>query len=99
MAETASLDALKKQLLPRIDRDEIVRIASDLINITSPTGFEAECADYILDRYKANGIKSIPQQFEDDRRNAIGIIKGDGSGPCLMFNGHMDTSYIGNEEY
>lgn len=99
MADTTSLDAMKKELLPRIDRDEIVRIASDLINISSPTGFEAECADYILARYKANGIKTIPQEFDEGRRNAIGVIKGDGSGPCLMLNGHMDTSYIGNEEF
>ena len=99
MAANASLDKLKKELLQKIDRDEIVRIASDLINISSPTGYEAECADYILARYKANGIKSIPQEFDEGRRNAIGVIKGDGTGPCLMFNGHMDTSYIGNEEF
>lgn len=99
MAKTASLEQMKKQVLAGIDREEIVKIACDLVNISSPTGYEGECADYILNRYKANGIKSIPQEFDEGRRNAIGVIKGDGSGPCLMFNGHMDTSYIGNEEY
>jgi acetylornithine deacetylase/succinyl-diaminopimelate desuccinylase-like protein len=99
MADTRPLDHWKKEILGRIDRDEIVRIGSDLINIPSPTGFEGECADYIIGRYKQNGIKHIPQEFDEGRRNAIGVIKGDGTGPTLMFNGHMDTSYIGNEQY
>ncbi|HVO90130.1 MAG TPA: M20/M25/M40 family metallo-hydrolase [Casimicrobiaceae bacterium] len=99
MADNGSLEQWKKEVLGSIDRDEIVRIACDLVNISSPTGYEAECADYILGRYKQNGIKNIPQEFDEGRRNAIGVIKGDGSGPCLMFNGHMDTSYIGNEDY
>ena len=96
---TASLDQQKKDVLALINREEIVRLASDLVNISSPTGYEAECADYIIGRYKANGIKSIPQEFDEGRRNAIGVVQGDGSGPTLMFNGHMDTSYIGNEEF
>ena len=74
MADTRPLDHWKKEILGRIDRDEIVRIGSDLINIPSPTGFEGECADYIIGRYKQNGIKHIPQEFDEGRRNAIGVI-------------------------
>jgi len=99
MAEGASLEQLKKTVLAGIDRDELVGIACDLVNISSPTGFEGECADYIIGRYKANDIKHLPQEFDEGRRNAIGVIRGDGSGPTLMLNGDMDTSYIGNEEY
>lgn len=99
MAGKASLSELKKDVLNRIDREQIVKIASDLINIPSATGFERECAEYIIGRYTAAGIKSIPQEFDEGRKNAIGVIKGDGSGPCLMFNGHMDTSYVGDEQY
>jgi acetylornithine deacetylase/succinyl-diaminopimelate desuccinylase-like protein len=95
----AVLEQWKKEILGRIDREELVRIACDLINIPSPTGYEAECADYIIGRYKQNGIKHIPQEFDEGRRNAVGVIKGDGTGASLMFNGHMDTSYVGNEQY
>ena len=30
--------------------------------------------------------------------NAIGIIRGTGEGPTLMFNGHLDTGRSGNDE-
>ena len=90
---------LKVRLLSQVDRGELQAIACDLVNIPSPTGFEKACADYILARYRQAGIRILDQVFEDTRSNAIGIIKGDGSGPTLMFNGHMDTSYTGDERY
>ncbi len=86
----------KQKVLSMIDRDEVVRIACDLVNIPSPTGFEQACADYIITRYRNAGIKVLPQSFEDGRSNAIGIIKGRGTGPTLMLDGHMDTSFVGN---
>ena len=89
----------KQRVLGAIDRDEVVQIACDLTNIHSPTGFEQECAEYIIERYDRLGINHLPQQLEDNRKNAIGIVKGTGGGPCLMLNGHMDTSYVGNEDY
>jgi acetylornithine deacetylase/succinyl-diaminopimelate desuccinylase-like protein len=93
------LNKLKKKVLGLIDRDEVVGIACDLVNIPSPTGFEKPCADYIIGRYNKAGIKHIHQEFEEQRANAIGVIKGDGTGPTLMLNGHMDTSYVGDERY
>ena len=93
------LAALKKKLHQMVDRNALTQIACDLVNIPSPTGYEKPCADYILKRYETAGIKILPQVFEDQRSNAIGILKGDGSGPTLMLNGHMDTSYHGDEQY
>ncbi len=37
------------------------------------------------------------QDVEIDRPNAVGIIKGDGRGLSLSFNGHMDTSFTGTD--
>jgi acetylornithine deacetylase/succinyl-diaminopimelate desuccinylase-like protein len=90
---------LKKKLLAMVDREALVAIACDLVNIPSPTGAEKACADHIIGRYHAAGIKVLPQTMEDGRANAIGIIKGDGRGATLMLNGHMDTSYVGDERY
>jgi len=39
------------------------------------------------------------QQVEDSRANALGTWQGAGGGPTLMFNGHMDTSYSGQEPW
>ena len=64
----------KEKVLPLIDKGEVTRIACDLVDIPSPTGFEKACADYIIARYRAAGIKVLSQVFEDGRSNAIGII-------------------------
>ena len=37
--------------------------------------------------------------MEDTRANVIGRLEGSGNGQCLMFNGHMDTSNTGDEEF
>ena len=94
-----STDQLKKKLLDMVDRKALVAIACDLVNIPSPTGAEKACADYIVGRYEKAGINVLPQVFEDTRSNAIGVIKGTGDGAVLMLNGHMDTSYTGEERY
>jgi acetylornithine deacetylase len=96
MADESKIAADKQKVLALIDRDAVVKIACDLVDIPSPTGSEKACADYMIDRYKRAGIKILPQVFEDGRSNAIGIIKGKGTGPALMLNGHMDTSFVGN---
>jgi acetylornithine deacetylase/succinyl-diaminopimelate desuccinylase-like protein len=96
MADQKKIAADKRKVLDLINRDEVVKIACDLVDIPSPTGSEKQCADYIIDRYKRADIKVLPQVFEDGRSNAIGVIKGKGTGPTLMLNGHMDTSYVGN---
>ena len=35
------------------------------------------------------------QDVDVDRPNAVGILRGDGTGLSLSFNGHMDTSFTG----
>ncbi|MBI4193757.1 MAG: M20/M25/M40 family metallo-hydrolase [Betaproteobacteria bacterium] len=99
MIDTAQLAAMKKKVHRHIDREKLLRLVCDLVNIPSPTGSESACADYIAGRFRAAGIKVLSQALEESRANAIGIIKGGGDGPCLMLNGHMDTSYVGDEQY
>ena len=99
METTRKISEDRAKVLPLIDREEVVKIACDLVDIPSPTGSEQACADYIIDRYRKAGIKVLSQTFDDGRSNAIGIIKGKGTGPTLMLNGHMDTSFVGNEDH
>ena len=94
--------ALNKELahkvLAQIDRDELARLGCDLVNLPSPTGQEKAVAEFILDWFKANGLKAVRQDVEVDRPNAVGVLKGDGTGLSLGFNGHMDTSFTGTAE-
>jgi len=89
--------AAAQQVLAQIDRDELAALARDLVDIPSPTGLEQAVADYILDWYARQGLRPVRQEVEVDRPNAIGILKGQGTGLSLMFNGHMDTSFTGTE--
>jgi acetylornithine deacetylase len=45
------------------------------------------------------GLQVQWQQVEDGRPNVVGLMEGAGDGPSLMFNGHMDTSYSGQEPW
>jgi acetylornithine deacetylase/succinyl-diaminopimelate desuccinylase-like protein len=84
-----------KKVLAHIDRDELASLGCRLASIPSPTGNEKEVAEFILAWFQENGLKAVRQDVEPDRPNAIGILKGDGSGLSLGFNGHTDTSFTG----
>ena len=87
-----------KQILAQIDRNELAQLGCDLTSIASPTGQERAIAEFILHWFEANDLKAVRQNVEVDRPNAIGILKGDGTGLSLGFNGHMDTSFTGTAE-
>jgi acetylornithine deacetylase/succinyl-diaminopimelate desuccinylase-like protein len=87
-----------KKVLACIDRDELAQLACDLTSIPSPTGQEKAVAEFILAWFEANGLKAVRQDVEVDRPNAVGILKGDGTGYSLGFNGHTDTSFTGTRE-
>jgi acetylornithine deacetylase/succinyl-diaminopimelate desuccinylase-like protein len=89
---------IAKSILAQIDRDELAQLGCDLTSISSPTGQEKSIAEFILNWFNANGIKAVRQDVEVDRPNAIGVVKGDGTGLSLGFNGHMDTSFTGTAE-
>jgi acetylornithine deacetylase len=71
----------------------------EMVDIASPTGDEANMAHYITDRLTSAGIGNILQDVDENRPNAVGIIDGTGEGYNLLFTGHMDTSYRGDEDY
>src|SRR5438874_4561241 len=87
--------AAAKKVLAGIDRNELAQLGADLTSIPSPTGQEKAIGEFILTWFSNNGLKAIRQDVEFDRPNAIGVVKGDGTGLSLSFNGHTDTSFTG----
>jgi acetylornithine deacetylase/succinyl-diaminopimelate desuccinylase-like protein len=87
-----------KKVLAQIDRDELAELGCQLTCIASPTGQEKAIAEFILAWFEGNGLKAVRQDVELDRPNAVGILKGDGSGLSLGFNGHTDTSFTGTSD-
>ena len=90
--------AAAENVLQQINRDELAQLGADLTSIPSPTGQEKAIAEFILRWFEANDLKAVRQDVEFDRPNAVGIVKGDGTGLSVGFNGHTDTSFTGTEE-
>lgn len=82
-----------------VTADLVRQTLLDMIDIRSPTGHEAGMADYIVDRLRRAGIDASRQLVEDDRPNAVAQLPGRGDGLNLLFTGHMDTSYSGDEPH
>ena len=76
-------------------RDALV----DMVDISSPTGRESAMAHYLRDRMRRAGLDTDLQLVDEGRPNAVGHLRGRGTGTNLLFTGHMDTSYSGEEEH
>ncbi|MBM2832238.1 MAG: dimer protein [Dehalococcoidia bacterium] len=87
-----------EKALGKINREELVQLTMDLVNIPSHTGSEKQIAEFMLDWFQRNGLDTVRQEIEDNRLNAVGILKGTGQGLSLMFNGHLDTSLTGTAD-
>ena len=91
-------NSTKEQILQHIDGQELAELTRDLVDILSPTGSEKEIGEFILDWYRRNGLKPIRQEIDPNRVNAVGVLQGTGGGVSLMINGHMDTSFTGQDD-
>ncbi len=70
-----------------------------LVDIPSPTGQEAGVANFLARRMAELGMETDLPQVDPGRPNAVGHLRGDGDGLNLLFTGHMDTSYSGDEPH
>jgi acetylornithine deacetylase len=82
-----------------ITADHVRDVLIDLVNIPSPTGMESGVAHYLVDRMRNTGLDTDLQLVDKDRPNAVGHRRGHGNGYNLLFTGHMDTSYSGEEKH
>lgn len=92
MSKTADSD-LVVRAIEHIDRDRLVKLVMDLVDIPSPTGEEEDVARAVHSELQEAGFDATLQPIGDDRYNAVGRLQGHGGGKSLMFNGHLDTSF------
>ena len=90
---------LVEKILVEVREEEIVAMSCDVINIPSPTGEELAMAEYMRGALQRLGVTVTWQEVEEGRANVVGRWTGAGGGKNLMFNGHMDTSNTGREEF
>ena len=84
-----------RHITPEAVRDTLM----EMVDIASPTGREGELARYIVARLAKAGFAAHLQEVSEGRPNAVGVRPGTGDGINLLFTGHMDTSYDGDEDY
>lgn len=88
-----------KEIVNLVDAKRVTELAVALVDVPSPTGQERPIAECIDSIFRGIGVESSMQEFEPERFNTIGSIRGIGNGATLLFNGHMDISFSGNEAY
>lgn len=78
--------------LNAVDRQYITEMTKHLVNIPSPTGQEAEIAQYYGARLRELSLEVEFQEVEADRSNVIARYRGTGGGKTVLLCGHFDTS-------
>src|ERR1700716_839419 len=82
-----------------ITSDNVRDLLIDLVDIPSTTGKEIGVAHYLVERMRKSGMATDLPMVDQGRPNAVGHLRGRGDGLNLLFTGHMDTSYSGDEEH
>jgi acetylornithine deacetylase/succinyl-diaminopimelate desuccinylase-like protein len=88
-----------QKLMDSIDRSALIESVIEMVNISSPTGSEEAMGQYMERKYRALGLEVIRQEVEPGRPNVFGILRGAGGGPVLQFDGHLDVSFTGTEDF
>jgi acetylornithine deacetylase/succinyl-diaminopimelate desuccinylase-like protein len=86
-----------EQVLAAVGPSALEQAARAVVDIPSPTGDEAPLAEYLGERMRAGGIESHVQHLDGRQANAVGRIRGDGTGPDLMLYSPIDTFTTGEE--
>lgn len=97
-------ESLLKEIEAR--KDELVALAIDLIRfptVNPPGEAYRPCAEYLGDRLKCRGFEVTYVRAEGTpgdndrfpRTNVVARREGEGAGPCIHFNGHLDVVQTG----
>ena len=95
---------LLEDVLNRIDREELVRLARDLVRIPSvyrpeePDGNEARVAGFVADYLERAGFEVKTEEVAPGRPNVWAVWEGDRQGQTLRFEAHTDVVTEGSAE-
>jgi len=76
-----------------VDVDALLSIAAGMVRFPSQIPNEAALGAFVVERMRSIGgfDEVIVQPVIGDRVNVIGIVRGSGSGPNIVLNGHLDV--------
>ena len=79
-----------QRLMDSVDREEMLRLAEDLVRIPSFKTEETDAARFLAGFLAQRGYEVELQEVEPERFQTIATLKGSGGGKSLMLNGHID---------
>jgi len=83
------------QVLNSIEREALITLTQELIKIPSvrrqDRGNEEKVALFVAHYLEEMGLDVVIEEVEPGSPNVIGILQGEGDGPCLMFECHTDV--------
>ncbi|MEW2359881.1 peptidase dimerization domain-containing protein [Spirillospora sp. NPDC029432] len=82
----------------RIDDRRLTALIAGMVDIPSPTGGEGPLARWLAGRLGEAGLEGRYQPIDDDQGNAVGRLRGDGTGPDLLLYAPIDTLTTGTED-
>ena len=81
-----------------IDRDGVVRLLQEMVNIPSPPGEERTLAEFTAGHMRDHSLRASCQLLDDRQANAIGVYHGQGGGGDLLLYAPIDTAFTGTED-
>jgi acetylornithine deacetylase/succinyl-diaminopimelate desuccinylase family protein len=75
----------------RVDRDQIVALASQLIAIPSPSGEERAVMEFVAGWCADRGLEHQVVARDPARPNVVVSVGDPAAGPTIAMNGHLDT--------
>ena len=79
-----------QQILGSVDRDEMLRLAQELIRIPSFKTEESDVARFLGGYLSERGYEVELQEVQPGRFQTVARLRGSGGGKSLMLNGHID---------
>jgi succinyl-diaminopimelate desuccinylase len=99
-----TIHGLLDAVIAHIDREELVRLARELVRIPSvyrpeePDGNEARVAQFVANYLERAGFGVKTEEITPGRPNVWAVWDGDGPGKTLLFEAHTDVVTEGSAE-
>jgi acetylornithine deacetylase/succinyl-diaminopimelate desuccinylase-like protein len=77
------------------NRDDLIKFTQEIVRIPSVTGSEGEVAKAVLAKLQEIGVD---EAWIDGIGNVVGVLRGQGRGPNIMLNSHLDIVPAGRVE-
>ncbi|NKY33646.1 M20/M25/M40 family metallo-hydrolase [Nocardia speluncae] len=81
-----------------VDPKRLTDLVVGMVDIASPTGEEAELARWLTATLDDAGLEAHYQEIDDRQANAVGRLRGDGSGADLLLYAPTDTLTVGDPD-